>query len=265
MLSLAKALVIANHPTLLLHQINYHGLKRKKDEPDELPVEDIHLKTDDGVFERFVATITGTPFPRHAEIRFRDIISCLPSVAEFYCRYYGERPKCLVLHDRSFGTLGQNYLSLSIRVYAYGKRLTAEDVTTTIPELATNFVCDEEPHNQAYRFYTNAFREMPSYMGIYQSPVGGLYLIGGLPSTVGDSRDKRYVHPACAEYMFMFLLSDCVRYRQEFWSRLIAGDQTGVLGIIDIAIAHTVRHFPNFILNELFGQTFTYGSSGIWT
>jgi len=34
MLSLAKALVVANHPTLLLENINYHDLKRAKGESD---------------------------------------------------------------------------------------------------------------------------------------------------------------------------------------------------------------------------------------
>jgi hypothetical protein len=156
---------------------------------------------------------------------------------------------------------GENYLSLSVNTYNYGRELTIEDILNVIPELAKDFVIEPDLHHaQAYKFYTNDFRAMPPYMGVYHSPVGGRYIIGGLPSRVGEVTEKRYVFPACAEYMLIFLLSDCVRYRQEFWSRIISGEQTGVLGIVDMAVAHTVRHFPNFILDSLFGQTFTYGT-----
>ena len=261
MLSLAKALVVGNHPTLLLEDVNYHGLKRTKGESDDAPLEEIHLTTDGGVFEEFMKIATGTALPRNAEVRFKDILAALPSVAEFYARYYSEQPNCLGLYDSRFGGTGESYLSLSISRYNYGRDLTVEDILAVIPELAHDFVVEPGLHHaQAYKFCTTAFRAMPPYMGVYHSPVGGRYIIGGLPSRLGGVTEKRYVFPACAEYMLIFLLSDCVRYRQEFWSRIISGEQTGVLGIVDMAVAHTVRHFPNFILDRLFGQKFTYGT-----
>jgi hypothetical protein len=263
MLSLAKALVVANHSTLLLEDINYHGLKRAKGESDDVPLEEINLMTDGGVFEEFMKIATGIALPRNAEVRFKDILATRPSVSEFYSRYYSEQPNCFGLYDSHFGGTGENHVSLSISKYNYGRELTVENILALIPGLAEDFVIEPGLHHgQVYRFYTNTLRAMPAYMGFYHSPIGGRYVIGGLPSRVGGVTEKRYVFPACAEYRLIFLLSDCVRYRQEFWSRIISGEQTGVLGIVDMAIAHTVRHFPNFILDCLFGQTFTYGTPG---
>ena len=139
MLSLAKALVVANHPTLLLENINYHDLKRAKGESDYVPLEEIHLKTDGGVFEEFMKTATGTALPRHAEVRFKDILATLPDVSEFYVRYYSEQPKCLGLYDYQFGGTGENYLTLSISKYNFGRQLTVEEIYAMIPGLAQDF------------------------------------------------------------------------------------------------------------------------------
>jgi len=51
-----------------------------------------------------------------------------------------------------------------------------------------------------------------------------------------------------------------VRYQQELWGNVVQGRETGILGVIELAIAIAKRRFPNTALNELFGEPFEYGA-----
>jgi hypothetical protein len=257
MFSLAKALVVANHPSLLLDSINYHGLKRSKDELDEVPLEDVHLVTDGGAFEEFMKITVGNALPRHAKVKFRDLLSVLPSVSDFFSRYYRQSPRCLPLYD-SFGGGTDQLISVSISSHKADGALTVEQIYEVIPDLEPDFLHEET--KAAHVFRAKDLRSWPEYMGKYESPLGGRYLIGCLPTELEGRRGQSYVSPPVAEYMLVFLLSDCVRYRQEFWGRVVSGEQTGILGLINLVLSQTIRQFPNLILDQLFGELFTYGS-----
>jgi len=66
-------------------------------------------------------------------------LATLPDVSEFYVRYYSEQPKCLGLYDYQFGGTGENYLTLSISKYNFGRQLTVEEIYAMIPGLAQDF------------------------------------------------------------------------------------------------------------------------------
>jgi hypothetical protein len=40
----------------------------------------------------------------------------------------------------------------------------------------------------------------------------------------------------------MYILSDCVRYQQELWGNVVQGRETGILGVIELAIA-IAKHY----------------------
>jgi hypothetical protein len=92
--------------------------------------------------------------------------------------------------------------------------------------------------------------------------VGGRYLVGLLPFTVDGAKLSRHISPPIADYIAMYILSDCVRYQQELWGAVVEGKETGVLGLLDLFIAVSKRRFPNLILDHLYGETFRYGSPG---
>jgi len=64
------------------------------------------------------------------------------------------------------------------------------------------------------------------------------------------------------DYIAMFILSICVRYKQDFWGSITTGDKTGVLGLIKLYINAVKRRYPNFFLNYITGENYEYGSPG---
>ena len=58
----------------------------------------------------------------------------------------------------------------------------------------------------------------------------------------------------------MYILSMCVRYKQDFWGEIIQGEKNGIIGLIELYLSVVKRRFPNSILNLLFGYEFSYGS-----
>ncbi|HEY5175873.1 MAG TPA: hypothetical protein VII95_09960 [Terriglobales bacterium] len=102
--------------------------------------------------------------------------------------------------------------------------------------------------------------EAPDYFRVYRPVVGGKYMVCALPYQLNGAANTRYVSPPVADYIAMYILSDSVRYQQELWGTVVQGEETGVMGLVEILIAVSKRRFPNLILNSMYGESFEYGS-----
>ena len=115
-------------------------------------------------------------------------------------------------------------------------------------------------HGVARTFISKNLTEFPSYFSIYSPPVGGRYVVGGLKYRKGGNNFSSYVDPIVTDYFAMYILSMCVRYKQDFWGKIISGEKDGVIGLVEQYLSISKRRFPNVILNNLFGWDFSYGA-----
>ena len=86
-------------------------------------------------------------------------------------------------------------------------------------------------------------------------------MIGGLRYETVQGQAERYIRPEVCDYVNMFILSNCVRYKQEFWGKIIEGTTVGALGLISLYVSVARSRFPNFILSQLFGEEFSFGAA----
>jgi YaaC-like Protein len=257
MLSLAKATIIANDPDKLLDDIRFHGLQHDKARRTNT-VEDQVAILNGGVFDDFINVVAGFRFPRGATFGFKVVLSISPELSNMYERYYPEKARCMYLYN--IETLSKDPYKLRVRPQVR----TKEEAYARIPELANDFDAEAGVHDgQAISLISKpTLRQPPEYFRAYAPVVGGRYIVGSLPFILDGARDTCYLSPPVSDYISMYILSDCVRYQQELWGSVVQGKKTGVLGMIDLLIAVSKRRFPNLILDQLYGETFEYGSPG---
>jgi hypothetical protein len=255
MLSLAKAVIVANEPDTLLDNIKSHGLGRDRSNTST-KMENQTAATSQGVFAHLSNVVQGFAYPKGAVIRIKDVFSISPELAQMYERYFDEPPRSVY----SYGTkaLSNNPFRLEVRTAGPDP----QRVYRRIPELAVDF--DLQPHpgvagDLAFQSKDHV-KESPGYFGLYDAVVAGNFLVGALPFLWNGVPTKRYLSPPLGDYIAMFILSNCVRYKQDLWGEVVQGRETGILGLIDLFLEVSKRRFPNFILDHLFGEHFGYGT-----
>ncbi len=254
MLSLAKALVVANEEDCLLDDIKYHGLKIDKTAPS-LNLETLRARVDEGVFSRLTKTVQGFEYPKDATLEFKDVLSISPELFEMYERYFEEPARCV--HCYMIRPLSMKPYTIEICALAQ----SPEYVVARIPELGTDFtVRPNQGNTRIYQWFKSkeSVGTPPTKFWDYSAPTGGRYLVGALPFQVNSSIKKYYIHPALSDYITMFILSDCVRYKQDLWGSVVQGRETGILGLVDLILSIARHRFPNLVLNSLFGEAFIY-------
>jgi hypothetical protein len=259
MLSLAKALIIANDPTKLLEDVKYHGLHHDKGQR-AATIEEQLAFVNGGVFDDLTEVVSGFRFSKASAICFKDVLAISPELSGMYKRHFDGFPRWVNFYSQETVSPYPYKLKMCIVTPDEASALAA------IPELASDFV--RQPgleHGQAICFLSKPeVQRAPEYFRVYSPVVGGRYLVGSLPFTLGGIAHTRYLSPPLSDYVLMYILSDCVRYQQDLWGNVVQGKETGVLGLIELAIAVARRRFPNLVLNELFGESFEYGTPARW-
>lgn len=254
MLSLAKATVVANDPQKLLDDVKYHGLNHDKAQR-AATVDDQLAFVNGGVFDELMNVVLGYRLPKGSAFRFRDVLAISPELSKMYERHFGTPPRWTHFYSQE---LSEDPYRLKICIAAKNE----EDVLSVFPEFARDF--ERQPglmHGQAICFSSKPVLERtPAYFRVYTPVVGGRYLVGSLNYSLHGSINTSYVSPPLADYILMYILSDCVRYQQELWGNVVQGRETGILGLIELAIAIARRRFPNMVLNELYGESFEYAT-----
>lgn len=263
MLSLAKALIVANKQEVFLENINYHGLhsrpineelKAYKQNSNDWSMENEFAITNDGVFKHLTETLDDFSFPNRSIITFKKVFSICPEISAMYTKYYGKPPNVLPLYEHE-ETLSPYSISL------FPRELDEKKIYESMPELEMDFeLSDEILHQQARKFISREMTGFPDYMSIYEAIVGGKYIVGGVQYQYNENNKKISLNQASTDYIGMFILSNCVRYKPDFWGSIIEGNNSGVLGLIELYINVIKRRYPNIILDNLFGEQFRYGT-----
>lgn len=266
MLSLSKALIVANKKDLYLDNIKYHGLETRprydflktyNDNPENWNIEKEYAVTNDGVFSHLLEILDDFTFPKSSVIEFKEIIKCIPELWGIYEKYYNESSNVLGLYSKDEKTEPDYSLKLSIS----GK--DPKKILTIIPELQNDFEIGKELyHSQAVVFTSKSITEFPKYIGTYRPQFGGNYIIKGVRYFNGTDYKNEFISLESLDYISMFILSVCVRYKQVLWRQIISGEKSGSISLINLYIKSIKRRFPNIILNKFFNERFVYGSSG---
>ena len=256
MLSLSKALIVANEPETLLDHIKYHGLKASRSVSSPR-IEDRGAKTDEGVFAHLIKVIQGFTYPKGATFALRDVLSISPELCDIYERLFKAPSRCLLRHF--WRPLSNDPYRVELCVVAP----SAQYISERIPELTRDF--DLRPTAQSgqaawFQWFKSrsSVRQPPTGFWLYNPVAGGEYLVGALPYSLNGNSGQRYLYPPLSDYIGMFILSDCVRYKQDLWRAVVQGRETGVLGLIELFIDISRRRFPNLILDQLFKEPFEY-------
>jgi hypothetical protein len=266
MLSLAKALIVANKEELYLDKIKYHGLETRprydflktyNENPENWSIENEYALTNDGVFNHLIMILDNYALPNSSVIMFKDIIKCIPELWGIYEKYYNESSNIRSLHSIE-EKMEPNY---SLRLNISGK--DPQKILDVIPELQNDFDIGKELyHNQAVVFTSKNIDEFPKYIGIYRPQFGGNYIIKGVRYFNGNDFKNEFVSLESLDYIAMYILSVCVRYKQVLWRQIISGEKSGSISLINLYLKSIKRRFPNIILNNFFNEKFIYGSSG---
>lgn len=266
MLALAKSLVVANKKNLYLEDMEYHGFTQKSEDPilktyrmdsKSWNMESEYAEIREGVFQNFAEVIDGFRFQNKTVVAFKDILAVCAEIAQMYEFFYQEPSKTIYLYD--FKEISK--APFKIRICPAEK--DEKEIFKRIPQLATDFDLDPTVLGSHARVLTSKnLLKFPDYLGLYYPPVGGRYIVGALKCRVGPVSLDRYVSPPIADYIALYILGMCVRYKQEFWGSIIQGEKSGVLGLIELYLSVVKRRFPNSVLDCLFGYEFSYGSPG---
>lgn len=265
MLSLAKALIIADQENVFLEDIQYHGLHNKpinaslisyKSVSTNWTMEQEYAITNEGVFKHLTEVMEGFSFPKNSIFIFKNLLLICPEISGMYEKYYNEASNTMYLYD-----INEVISPYNLQLYFGTKE--ENDVYVRFPEVQNDFTMQPALyHGQARHFISKNQMRFPEYVGIYHSLVGSRYIVGGIKYELDSSILKRYTNPAIIDYIAVFILSTCVRYKQDFWGSIVSGEKSGVLGLIELYISTVKRRFPNIILDMLFREEFRYGSPG---
>ena len=262
MLSLAKALIITNIEGLFLEQLAYHGLTTKANTGNHnkdsslWKIEAEIAVVNDGVFKEF-ANIFNTVLENKMIFKFKDLLSVDCENYQIYERFYNESSRVLLIQNNNINQNSGKHIQLTI--HANSK----EEVYKHIPEMEKDFshiIQSQPPQMQFSGFSLN---ELPEYIHIVRSN-GFDYIIGSIDYELNGVIKKKCLNPIVTDYMIMYILSMCVRYKQDFWGDIIVGKQNGILGLLQLYIPVIKRNFPNKILNYLFNEQFTFSTPTLW-
>lgn len=264
-LSLSKALLVAKCENLLLNDIRYHGLytrpttesqSRYSEAPDSWSIEREFANTREGVFKHLTRLIHNFEFPDRSTIEYKDLLEVEPETSGMFQQYYGALPRVQYIYDENEKN-GPYQLSISVRTMDH------DDFEQRFPQFKSDFRRQAGiKHGQALVYVLEPkITSFPDYCGIYHAAAGGRYLIGGLKYKGPQGQAERYFRPEVCDYVNMFILCNCARYKQEFWGEIVEG-KTGALGFISLYVSVARSRFPNFILNQLFGEEFSFGPAG---
>jgi hypothetical protein len=266
MLSLSKALIVANEEEIFLDNIKYHGLETRprydylkdySDKEEDWMIEREYAVTNEGVFSYLLKIFDDYAFDKQSVIEFKDILKCVPQLWGVFEKYYGESPTMLNLYS---------YKEMKDPKYELVLNISGKDPThmlKTIPELEADFIIGEGLlHEQAKVFTSKDINAFPKYLGISSPQVGGQYLIKGLRFFNGENYQNHFLSIESLDYIAMYILSICVRYKQVLWGQVISGESSGILSLIELYINSIKRRFPNKILDTFFNEKFVYGTIG---
>jgi len=266
-LSLAKALIVANEESATLESIKYHGLHSKanghaslenyKNDPTQWSIEGEYSIVNNGAFLRFAKAIgRDSGIEINGIFRIKDLLPLFPDVSDLYDEISGALSRCVPCDQE--GTVKHHQTGEIVGHYFYIPYRYKEKIFTRLPEIATK--CKTETLESHVRLDYNG-PDIEEFM-LYDTYHGQRYIVGRAGFEHNNSIVSTYVSPMLADYILCHILSNCVRYRQEMWVKESATNK--FISLIDLNLKHVRRRFPQNILAMLWGEKFWFGPPKIY-
>lgn len=266
MLSLAKAVILCETPKLLLDDIKYHGLSTR---PASSHTQQL-AQTSAGSLDKQFAVVSGGVFKELCEIlsttnlvgnsfELGDLLKCDPQLSLLYDRLNGNSSGCLPLYNHGQNHSNQTFVEVTS---------TIAEIAVRIPKLKDNAFEIVELANMPHHIRVSELgtTKISELAKVYHIPAGGRVLRAHPRSidATGNPANK-YVSVETCDYALMFILSNCVRYKQDLWrSCQIEGTQSE-FSMIPSFISSSIRRYPNKILDVLFKENHNFGSAAYMT
>jgi hypothetical protein len=257
--SLAKAVILANIPGSQLSDMNYHGLstnpnvakdniedlKAYASNPDSWEIEKQFAITPKGVFPLLCKLVGDTLPPDGTVFFFKELLSTIPNMATRYA-HFQETGHCFYLNNYpEFNQDKRLHVSFSSR-----EKLSK--VIKIFPEFEKDF----EQTGDGFLSRSTMDR-YPPFLCFQEGTVAGIYLVRPLIGGI--------YHSFPILFTTLFILSNVVRYKPAFWMKVIEGQSTGIISIVEAFCSIAKRRLPNDVLDAIWNEKFKYGTTGYWT
>jgi hypothetical protein len=268
MLALAKALILGNSPNTILSELNYHGLhsrpKSKKlkeysEDKENWSIENEYAVTNNGVFQHLVKIIDGEGFPKDTIFTFKNLLPVNPELRDIFKRYYSEEPKNIEV--QGVRRVSNNPDIIEVLILTNDRN----EFEKNFPIFKKQFIFKELYKNKYLRYHSNEHFERPSKsFSVHRSIYSRTYLVAGTEYEHNEKMFNKFISPAINDYAGMFILSNCVRYKQDLWGKIVDGEAGGSLGVINMFISTAKIRFSTFVLSELLNEKIEFGTTARW-
>jgi len=242
MIDLAKTLFIATHGKKSPSRA--HGLRIVKGwngQISELSVNVIR----DGTFPQFHGCYCKDSL-YNAKFTLKELFSQIPEIKTEFETIYNEKSRALLT---SRGEYGPMLIDSELTEYT-----NLDSLLTQIPGFTEKYrIMGAGTDN---RFIVG--QGMGASEVMTRSISGDKYFVLPLEKETVISVPEMSVH-----YMIMYLLGMLVRYHPEEWGKMIKGEETGEMFILNKFLTVTKRKFPNLVLNELLDREFHFVSTSL--
>lgn len=260
-LALTKALIVAWKRNVSLIDIKYHGLDTRprsedlkiyRESPEQWRLGDEYAIVNAGVFRHLAELLGSAEIAKGSLVRLDQLIKTDPEITVAYDRLNGFSSLTFPLYDQK--EVKDPY-SLLVHPTTKDKK-DFEDLFGFM--LADFTIEDTLLHDQALIVTSKAHvTSRPAYLGFQKPAAGGMFLIG--PSLVDANGGKRFLARQLSDFAAVFILSDLVRYRPEFWVQVARGDERGNIGLVSLFLNACRRRFPLFALQALYNEKIEFG------
>jgi hypothetical protein len=254
--ALAKAVILANIPEVQLSDLNYHGLstrptvapkfaeelKAYNDRPKEWEVEKEYAISNNGVFPYLCQAVGDKVPPNGCVFTFKELLSTIPDMARRFS-HFSEPSHCFYLSN--FPEFNQDK---KLHV-SFSSREKLRKVTTIFPEFVTQF----EQTGDGF-VSCDPMDKYPPFLCIQEGTVAGIYLVRPLECGIYKSFPILFTT--------LYILSNVVRYKPTFWMKVIDGQTSGIISIVEAFCSIAKRRLPNDVLDAIWNESFKYGTPG---
>ena len=108
------------------------------------------------------------------------------------------------------------------------------------------------------------FLRPPESFRICESIHSRKFLVSAIECEHNAATVTKFISPPISDYIRMFILSTCVRYKPDLWGKISQGETEGSIGIINLFISNAKVRFPTFILSQLVNEKIEYGITARW-
>jgi hypothetical protein len=123
-----------------------------------------------------------------------------------------------------------------------------KEVVAVFPEFQNGF-SEVEMHD--YPGFESTTDGEPQFGAVENGALAGRYFVRPLASGTHSALPTLFAA--------MFILSNVVRYKPAFWMRIIEGRTSGSGSVAEALCDLFERHFSNLVLEQIWGERFTYG------